>query len=278
MFLFLKKILCVHSIFINFTYIWRNIITQVFMKVLVCISHVPDTTSKINFIENDTKFDVQGVQFVINPNDEFGLTRAMWLKEKQGASIDVINVGNQSSEPTLRKALAIGADKAIRINSDPNDGFFVAKQISEYIKNNTYDLIIAGRESIDYNGAMVPGLIAGFLNINYVTNCIKLEIDNENVLLDREIDGGKETIKGKLPLIIGGQKGLVEESDLRIPNMRGIMQARQKPLEVIEPYNFTPNTKTLKFQKPLPKQAVKLIDSENLDELINLLHNEAKVL
>ena len=248
------------------------------MKVLVCISHVPDTTSKINFIENDTKFDVQGVQFVINPNDEFGLTRAMWLKEKQGASIDVINVGNQSSEPTLRKALAIGADKAIRINSDPNDGFFVAKQISEYIKNNTYDLIIAGRESIDYNGAMVPGLIAGFLNINYVTNCIKLEIDNENVLLDREIDGGKETIKGKLPLIIGGQKGLVEESDLRIPNMRGIMQARQKALEVIEPYNFTSNTKTLKFQKPLPKQAVKLIDSENLDELINLLHNEAKVL
>ena len=126
------------------------------MKVLVCISHVPDTTSKINFIENDTKFDVQGVQFVINPNDEFGLTRAMWLKEKQGASIDVINVGNQSSEPTLRKALAIGADKAIRINSDTNDGFFVAKQISEYIKNNSYDLIIAGRESIDYNGAMVP--------------------------------------------------------------------------------------------------------------------------
>jgi len=278
MFLFLKKILCVHSIFINFTYIWRNIITQVFMKVLVCISHVPDTTSKINFIENDTKFDVQGVQFVINPNDEFGLTRAMWLKEKQGASIDVINVGNQSSEPTLRKALAIGADKAIRINSDPNDGFFVAKQISEYIKNNTYDLIIAGRESIDYNGAMVPGLIAGFLNINYVTNCIKLEIDNENVLLDREIDGGKETLKGKLPLIIGGQKGLVEESDLRIPNMRGIMQARQKPLEVIEPYDFNPNTETLKFQKPQPKQAVKLVDSENLDELINLLHNEAKVL
>ena len=248
------------------------------MKVLVCISHVPDTTSKINFIENDTKFDIQGVQFVINPNDEFGLTRAMWLKEKQGASIDVINVGNQSSEPTLRKALAIGADKAIRINSDPNDGFFVAKQISEYIKNNTYDLIIAGRESIDYNGAMVPGLIAGFLNINYVTNCIKLEIDNENVLLDREIDGGKETLKGKLPLIIGGQKGLVEESDLRIPNMRGIMQARQKPLEVIEPYDFTSNTQTLKFQKPQPKQAVKLVDSENLDELINLLHNEAKVL
>ena len=131
------------------------------MKILVCISHVPDTTSKINFTDGDTKFDTQGVQFVINPNDEFGLTRAMWFKEKQGASIDVINVGNSSSEPTLRKALAIGADKAIRINSEPLDGFFVAKQIAEYVKSNSYDLIIAGRESIDYNGAMVPGLVAG---------------------------------------------------------------------------------------------------------------------
>ena len=248
------------------------------MKILVCISHVPDTTSKINFTDNDTKFDVQGVQFVINPNDEFGLTRAMWLKEKEGASIDVINVGNQSSESTLRKTLAIGADRAIRINTEPIDGFLVAKQISEYIKNNPYDLIIAGRESIDYNGAMVTGLISGFLNINFVKNCTKLEIDNGKVVLEREIDGGKEILESELPLIIGGQKGLVEESDLRIPNMRGIMQARQKPLDVIEPYNFSANTSVLKFYKPEPKQAVKLVDQENLDELINLLHTEAKVL
>ena len=248
------------------------------MKILVCISHVPDTTSKINFVDDDTKFDVQGVQFVINPNDEFGLTRAMWLKEKQGASIDVINVGNQTSEPTLRKALAIGADRAIRINAEPIDGFFVAKQIAEFIKENPYDLIIAGRESIDYNGAMVPGLIAGFLNIDYVTNCTKLDVENGKVSLDREIDGGKETLSGSLPIIIGGQKGLVEESDLRIPNMRGIMQARQKPLDTIEPFDFSPNTSTIKFHKPEPKQVVKLVDSDNLDELINLLHNEAKVL
>mgnify|MGYP001082323747 FL=1 len=248
------------------------------MKILVCISHVPDTTSKINFIENNSKFDKNGIQFVINPNDEFGLTRAMWLKEKQGASIDVINVGNSSSEPTLRKALAIGADKAIRIDADPLDGYFVAKQISEYVKTSSYDLIIAGRESIDYNGAMVPGLIAGFLKINYVTNCTKLEIDNEKVELDREIDGGKETLNCTLPLIIGGQKGLVEESDLRIPNMRGIMQARQKPLEVLEAFDCSSNTKTIKFYKPEPKQAVKLVSADNLDELINLLHNEAKVL
>ena len=202
----------------------------------------------------------------------------MWLKEKQGASIDVINVGNQTSEPTLRKALAIGADRAIRINAEPIDGFFVAKQIAEFIKENPYDLIIAGRESIDYNGAMVPGLIAGFLNIDYVTNCTKLDIENGKVTLDREIDGGKETLRGSLPIIIGGQKGLVEESDLRIPNMRGIMQARQKPLDTIESFDFSPNTSTIKFHKPEPKQTVKLVDSDNLDELINLLHNEAKVL
>jgi len=248
------------------------------MKILVCISHVPDTTSKINFVESDTKFDVQGVQFVINPNDEFGLTRAMWLKENQGALVDVINVGLQTSESTLRKALAIGADRAIRINAEPTDGYFVAKQIAEFVKENPYDLIIAGRESIDYNGAMVPGLIAGFLDIDYVTNCTKLDIENGKVILDREIDGGKETLSGSLPLIIGGQKGLVEENDLRIPNMRGIMQARQKPLDTLEPFNFSPNTSTLKFHKPEPKQAVKLIDADNLDELINLLHNEAKVL
>ena len=248
------------------------------MNVLVCISNVPDTTSKINFVENDSKFDTNGVQFVINPNDEFGLTKAVWMKESNNANVTVLTVGEQSAEATLRKCLAIGADKAIRIDCPANDAYSVAKEIESHCNEIKYDLIICGRESIDYNGAMVPGLIAGFLNINYVTNCIKLEIDNENVLLDREIDGGKETLKGKLPLIIGGQKGLVEESDLRIPNMRGIMQARQKPLEVIEPYDFTSNTETLKFQKPLPKQAVKLVDSENLDELINLLHNEAKVL
>ena len=248
------------------------------MNILVCISNVPDTTSKINFVENDSKFDSHGVQYIINPNDEFGLTKAVWMKESNGANVTVLTVGDQSAETILRKCLAIGADKAIRIDADPLDGYFVAKQISEYVKTSSYDLIIAGRESIDYNGAMVPGLIAGFLKINYVTNCTKLEIDNEKVELDREIDGGKETLNCTLPLIIGGQKGLVEESDLRIPNMRGIMQARQKPLEVLEAFDCSSNTKTIKFYKPEPKQAVKLVSADNLDELINLLHNEAKVL
>ncbi len=248
------------------------------MKILVCISHVPDTTSKINFTDGDTKFDTNGVQFVINPNDEFGLTRAMWFKEKQGASVDVVNVGGAETESTLRKALAIGADNAIRVNTEAKDGFQVAKELAKVVKDGGYDLVIAGRESIDYNGAMVPGMLAELTDANFVTNCISLEIDGTNVKAVREIDGGKETVATSLPLVIGGQKGLVEESDLRIPNMRGIMMARKKPLTVLDPSSATQETNSLSFEKPAPKGAVKLVDADNLDELINLLHNEAKVI
>ncbi len=198
------------------------------MKILVCISHVPDTTSKINFTEGDSKFDSNGVQFVINPNDEFGLTRAMWFKEKQNATIDVVSVGGPETEPTLRKALAIGADAAIRVNASTPDGYSVATHLTEVARKGNYDLIIAGRESIDYNGGMVPGMLAAMLDANFVTNCISLEIEGTTATVIREIDGGKETLSTVLPLVIGGQKGLVEESDLRIPNMRGIMMARKK--------------------------------------------------
>ena len=203
------------------------------MKILVCISHVPDTTSKINFIEDDSKFDSNGVQFVINPNDEFGLTRAMWFKEKQNATIDVVSVGGPETEPTLRKALAIGADAAIRVNASTPDGYSVATHLTEVARKGNYDLIIAGRESIDYNGGMVPGMLAAMLDANFVTNCISLEVEGTTAIAIREIDGGKEILSTVLPLVIGGQKGLVEESDLRIPNMRGIMMARKKPLTVV---------------------------------------------
>jgi electron transfer flavoprotein beta subunit len=248
------------------------------MKILVCISHVPDTTSKINFTDGDTKFDTNGVQFVINPNDEFGLTRAMWFKEKQGATVDVINVGGPETEPTLRKALAIGADAAIRVNTVATDGFAVAKQLADVASKGNYDLVIAGRESIDYNGGMVPGMLAALLNANFVTNCISLEVDGTNANAVREIDGGKETVSTTLPLVIGGQKGLVQESDLRIPNMRGIMMARQKPLTVVEPIATNPETSSIQFEKPAPKGEVTLVAPDNLDELVSLLHNEAKVI
>ncbi|ULC59340.1 electron transfer flavoprotein subunit beta/FixA family protein [Flaviramulus sp. BrNp1-15] len=248
------------------------------MKILVCISHVPDTTSKINFTDGDTKFDTNGVQFVINPNDEFGLTRAMWFKEKQGANVTVVNVGGPETEPTLRKALAIGADAAIRVNTAATDSFSVAKQLANVAKDGGYDLVIAGRESIDYNGGMVPGMIAGLTQSNFVNNCINLEIDGTSAKATREIDGGKETVSTSLPLVIGGQKGLVEESDLRIPNMRGIMMARKKPLNVVEPVDADAETTSVSFEKPAPKGAVTLVSPDNLDELVSLLHNEAKVI
>lgn len=248
------------------------------MKILVCISHVPDTTSKINFTDNDTKFDTSGVQFVINPNDEFGLTRAMWFKEKQGASVDVVTVGGKDTEPTIRKALAIGADQAIRVDTEPKDGFQVAKELAKVAKDGNYDLIIAGRESIDYNGGMVPGMLAKLIGANFINTCVSLEIDGDKATAIREIDGGKETLTASMPLVIGGQKGLVEESDLKIPNMRGIMMARKKPLNVVEPVADGVSTEAKKFSKPAPKGDVKLVDADNIDELIDLLHNEAKAI
>jgi len=248
------------------------------MKILVCISHVPDTTSKINFTNGDSEFDTNGVQFVINPNDEFGLTRAIWFQEQQGATVTVVNVGGPDTEPTLRKALAIGANEAIRVNATPTDGFFVAKQLAEVIKAGGYDLVIAGKESLDYNGGMVPGMIAGLLGYNFVNSCIEVSVDGTNAKASREIDGGKELVATSLPLIIGGQKGLVEEKDLRIPNMRGIMTARTKVLTVLEPVAANSETKAVKFEKPAPKSAVKLFSADDLDGLINALHNEAKVI
>ncbi|MBZ9628015.1 electron transfer flavoprotein subunit beta/FixA family protein [Psychroflexus sp. CAK57W] len=248
------------------------------MKILVCISHVPDTTSKINFVEDDTKFDTGGVQFVINPNDEFGLTRAMWFKDKQGATVDVVTVGGKDTEPTIRKALAIGADSAHRVDTEPLDGFQVAKELAEVAKDGKYDLIIAGRESIDYNGGMVPGMLAKLIGANFINTCVSLEVEGDTATAVREIDGGKETLKSSLPLVIGGQKGLVEESDLKIPNMRGIMMARKKPLNVVEPISADSLTEAKSFRKPKPKGEITLVDADNLDKLIDLLHNEAKAI
>ncbi len=248
------------------------------MKILVCISHVPDTTSKINFSEDNTQFDTNGVQFVINPYDEFALTRAMWFKEKQGASITVAAVGEAVVEPTLRKALAIGADDAIRVDTKALDGFQVAKQLSEIVKNEGFDLILTGKESIDYNGGMVPGMMAEILDFNFVNACIGIEISDNIATSIIEIDGGKETLVCSLPLVAAGQKGMVEEKDLRIPNMRGIMMARKKPLKVVPPIEFSASSSTVKYEKPEAKGACKMVDANNIGDLVQLLHNEAKVI
>ncbi len=248
------------------------------MKILVCISHVPDTTSKINFTADKAEFDTNGVQYIINPYDEFVLAKAMHLKEELGASITVINVGTAETESSLRKAMAIGADEAIRIDATAQDGFFVAQQIAEVARTNAYDLIFAGRESIDYNGGMVPGILATLLDYNFINACIGLEIADTTATAQREIDGGSETLQAQFPLVIAGQKGLTEEKDLRIPNMRGIMMARKKPLTVKEPADLASKTGAKGFEKPQENAACKIVAADDIDGLIDLLHNEAKVI
>lgn len=248
------------------------------VKVLVCINSVPDTTSKINFTDNK-EYDSTNIQFVINPNDEFGLTRAIWLKEKQNATVDVINIGQSQSDKLLKKCLAIGADNAYRVNIEAINGEMVANEIINFIKSkNHYDLIIAGRESIDYNGGMVAGFIASKLNFPFVTNCVGLKIENNIAYLTREIDGGRENIKCNLPIVVGSQKGLVEESDLKIPNMRGIMLASKKEIKVLEPSKYVSSSKIIRFEKPSEKKEIKMISPDNLDELIDILHNKVKVI
>ena len=247
------------------------------MNIIVCISSVPDTTSKIKFNEN-SEFDTNGIQFIINPYDEFGLTKAVKIKENLGGTITVITVGDITSEPVIRKSLAIGADKAVRININPKDSFETASLISEYVKDMEYDIIIAGRESIDYNGSAVPCMIAEMLDIPFINACIGLNLNDKTADLIREVDGGKEFISSPLPLIIGGQKGLVEESELLIPNMRGIMQSRTKPLEIIEPENIANRVQSISLESPPEKKECKLVEEGNVKKLITLLQNEAKVI
>lgn len=248
------------------------------MKILVCISSVPDTTSKINFTNDNQKFDTSGVQFIINPSDEYGLTRAIQLKEKLGASITLVNVGTPETEPILRKAFALGADEIIRVDATATDGFFVASQLEKIVKNGGFDLIITGKESIDYNGGMVGGMLATLLDYPFINKCIGLEISGIDIEASREIDGGKEVIKTQLPAVIAAQKGLVHDKDLRIPNIRNLMAARTKQITVIQPESVSAPTSVVGFEKTPAKNPVKMIASDNLDELIHLLHNEAKVI
>ena len=248
------------------------------MKILVCISSVPDTTSKINFTPDNCKFDPTGVQFIINPNDEFCLTKAILLKEKLGATITLINVGTAETEPILRKAYAIGADDIIRIDATPTDAFMVATEIAKVAKEGTYDLIICGKESLDYNGGMVGGYLAALLDLPFINKCIGLEIEGNSVTAAREVEGGKELLSASLPLVIAGQKGLTQEKDLRIPNMRNLMAARTKAIDVRAAEGTSKGTTIVGFEKMPAKQPVKMIAADDLDTLINLLENEAKVI
>jgi electron transfer flavoprotein beta subunit len=247
------------------------------MKILVCISQVPDTTTKIAFSDNNTHFSTQGVTFIINPYDEwYALVRALELKESGAATtVNLVTVGKADAEPVIRKALALGGDEAIRIDTDSNDPYVVAAQIAEYAKSEDYDLVLCGKESIDYNNGSIGAMLAELLDMNYVGFATKLDIDGGAATVKREIEGGEETDSASLPLVVSCQKGMAEA---RIPNMRGIMAARTKPLKVVPAADIQPLTAIVAYDMPPAKTGVKMFTADNLDELVNALHTDAKVI
>lgn len=245
------------------------------MNILVCISNVPDTTTKITFTDNNTQFNTNGVQFILNPYDEIALARAIELTDGGNGTVTVINVGDASTEPTIRKALAIGATEAVRINAKPHDAWFVAYQIAQYVKSKPFDLILTGRESIDYNGSKVAGMLGELLDIPSVSIIKKLDVESDNATVEREIEGGKEVLIVPFPFVAGTAEGVAEP---KIPNMRGIMSARTKPLTVIEPVEVKTNSEIISYETPAPRGQVTLVGADDPAKLIELLHTEARVI
>ena len=247
------------------------------MKILVCISKTPDTTAKIAFTDNNTKFDTSSVQWIINPNDEYyALVRAIELKEADASTIiHLITVGAPDADAIIRKALALGGDEAIRVNTESQDSFTIASQIAAVAKDGSYDLIFMGKETIDYNGSSVGGMVAELLDLPYISLATKFELNGSMATVTREIEGGEEVCEATLPIAVSCNKGMAEQ---RIPNMRGIMSARTKPLKVVDPVTVEALTNVRDFSLPPAKAGVKLIDPDNVEELANLLRNEAKVI
>jgi electron transfer flavoprotein beta subunit len=247
------------------------------MKILICISKTPDTTAKIAFTDNNTKFAADGVQWIINPYDEwYSLVRAIELKEADPSVVlHLVNVGGADSEPIIRKALALGGDEAIRVNADQSDSYFTAAQIAQIAKEGIYDLIFTGKETIDYNGSSIGGMIAEILDMPFVSHAVKFDLAGQQTTIVREIDGGEETVQVNLPVVVSCQKGMAEQ---RIPNMKGIMGARTKPLKVVEPAASEILTTVVAFDLPPAKAGVKLVSAENPEELVRLLSEEAKAI
>ncbi|MEO8087866.1 MAG: electron transfer flavoprotein subunit beta/FixA family protein [Bacteroidota bacterium] len=245
------------------------------MKILVCISHVPDTTAKINFTPDNKEFISQGVTFIINPYDEIALARAIELTDGGKGTVTAINIGDASTEPTIRKALAIGATDAIRVNAAPRDGYFVAAQVAHIAKQNSYDIILCGRESSDHNSASVPSMIAEMLGVPAISSAKKLDVEGTNATLEREIEGGKEIVTTAFPFVAGASEGMAEP---KIPNMRGIMSARTKPLIVAEPIEVKQLSNVVSYDKPASRSSVKLIAPEDAGKLWEMIREEKKVI
>jgi electron transfer flavoprotein beta subunit len=246
------------------------------MKILVCISKAPDTTSKIAFSDGNTKFDENGVTFIVNPYDEwYALVRALEIKESMGGNVTILSVGGADYEPIIRKALAIGADDAVRIDAPEGDSLFIAKQIAAYAKDKQFDLILCGKETINYNGSVVPGMVAELLDVPYVALATKLDVAGQTATIEREVPGGHEILEVQVPVVLSAAKGMAEQ---RIPNMRGIMAARTKPLEVIAGVSASNSTQVVGYSLPPAKSGCKYIDAEQAGDLIRLLSEEAKAI
>lgn len=247
------------------------------MKLLVCVSKTPDTTTKISFKNDQTEFDTAGVQYIMNPYDEwYALVRALELKEATGeGTVTLLNVGPAANDAVIRKGLAIGADEAVRIDIDPESSLNVAKQIAAYAKDQNFDIVFFGKETIDYNGSEVSAMVAELLGMPFISYASHMEVAGNTATIKRDIEGGVEVVEVDTPFVLSAAKGLAEQ---RIPNMRGIMMAKRKPLNVIEPVAAEDVAKTVSYELPPPKTEVKLVDPENMDELVRLLHEEAKVI
>ncbi|HRF41685.1 MAG TPA: electron transfer flavoprotein subunit beta/FixA family protein [Saprospiraceae bacterium] len=246
------------------------------MKLLVCVSKTPDTTSKIGFVNNGQEFDTAGIQYIMNPYDEwYALVRALELKEALGGSVTIINVGTADNDTVIRKGLAIGADDAVRIDADPKSAMFAAKQIAEFAKNENYDIVFLGKETIDYNGAEIGSMIAEYLDMPFISYATSLNLNGTTASISRDIEGGEEELEVDLPIVVSAAKGMAEQ---RIPNMRGIMMAKTKPLKVVPPVAFDDMAVTVSYTTPPEKTSVKLVDPSNMEELVRLLHEEAKVI
>lgn len=246
------------------------------MKILVCISNVPDTTTKISFINNDTTFNTAGVQYVINPYDEwYALVRALELKETLGGSVTILHIGAPDSEATIRKGLAIGADEAVRIDGEAADAFGVAEQVAAYAKDKAFDLILVGKETINYNGALVGGMVAELLNLPFVSLATKLDVNGNVATIEHDIDGGTQVVEAPLPLVLSANKGMAEA---RIPNMRGIMAARTKPLTVVPFATSEKLTNIVSYKLAAGRTDCKFVDAGQIEKLVELLHSEAKAI
>jgi electron transfer flavoprotein beta subunit len=248
----------------------------IIMKLLVCVSKTPDTTAKISFNAENTEFNEAGVTFIMNPYDEwYALVRAMELKEAAGGTVTLINVGPATNDAVIRKGLAIGADDAVRIECEPSSSLYVAKQIAEHAKTGDYDMIFCGKETIDYNGSEIGGMVAELLEMPFISYASEMTIDGNTATISREIEGGKEIAEVATPFVLSAAKGLAEQ---RIPNMRGIMQARRKPITVVPPVDSENLSTVVNYEMPPAKADCKMVNPDDMDELVRLLHEEAKII